>query len=322
MGRRKLSPRKAVAALAATGLLTTAGLGASPAAAAITQTTSSNWAGYVVSGKDFSSVSGSWVVPTAGSDAEGYSAFWVGLGGSNDNSQGLEQIGTDSDYANGNASYYAWYELLPDASVKLDLPIHAGDQVSATVTANGTEVTISLSDQTTGKSVTKSLQDNDVDTSSAEWIAEAPSGSSGFGGSGDVLPLADFGTVTFTDAAATAGGHTGSISDSQWDAERVQLAASPTGMQVNSAPSAFGTVPRPATVSASSAEATTSPLSSDGSSFSVTWHSSGSSQAATAVPFGGGGYGGRPYGGGPYGGGGPYARGWGGYGWRGYGWGR
>ena len=38
--------------------------------------------------------------------------------------------------------------------------------------------------------------------------------------------LADFGKVTFTNASATAGGHAGSISDSDWSAQPVEL--SPT----------------------------------------------------------------------------------------------
>src|SRR5437868_1776579 len=65
------------------------------------QAVSSNWAGYVVNGSDatvstsFSSVSARWVAPKA-TCARGratYSAFWVGLGGSSESSDALEQIG-------------------------------------------------------------------------------------------------------------------------------------------------------------------------------------------------------------------------------------
>jgi Peptidase A4 family len=190
------------------------------------QQQSQNWAGCVgqsSTGKSFSSVSGSWTQPTATSSsgtARGYSAFWVGLGGANGQSQSLEQVGASTNWANGKAEYYAWYELLPSAEVKLSITIHPGDHISGKVTVNGTTVTISLSDQTTGQSVTKSLQMSHPDTSSAEWIVEAPSTTSQSAGD-QVLPLADFGKVTFTGASATADGHTGSISDPNWSVQQV-----------------------------------------------------------------------------------------------------
>jgi hypothetical protein len=61
------------------------------------------------------------------------------------------------------------------------------------------------------------------DTSSAEWIAEAPSAETQ--GGLQVLPLANFREVTFTNASATAAGHTGSISDAAWDVQEIQLGA-------------------------------------------------------------------------------------------------
>src|ERR1700733_5637189 len=80
--------------------------GAAPAAAAteqVQEAASENWAGYVVSpnnGTNFSSVVASWVEPSAScSTASGatHAAFWVGLGGSNGQSQALEQTGTEVD---------------------------------------------------------------------------------------------------------------------------------------------------------------------------------------------------------------------------------
>lgn len=266
---------------------------------------SANWAGYVASapsgGSGFTRVSGTWVQPTADPSAgDGDSAFWVGLGG-NGQSNALEQVGTQANVANGEPVYYAWYELLPSAPVKLDLAIHPGDRISASVAVSGTNVAVSLSDQTTGQSYTSTLQMSSPDTSSAEWIAEAPSASDG---QGDLqpVPLADFGTVNFTAATATAGGHTGTIADSSWSAQPVALSQS------------------------SSATAQPSSLSSDGASFSVAWQGAGASGASDgyATPGGygpaGGGYGyggyGPPSGGyGPPGGGyGPSGAGYGAYG--------
>ena len=55
-------------------------------------------------GQSFSHVTGSWTVPSVLSAAsDGSAAFWVGLGGSSQNSQALEQVGTGSDVSNPGA---------------------------------------------------------------------------------------------------------------------------------------------------------------------------------------------------------------------------
>jgi hypothetical protein len=105
---------------------------------------SQNWAGYVVSGKTFSTVSGSWVEPSANcSSGDGDAAFWVGLGGSSGQSNSLEQTGTQIDCSStGQATQYAWYELVPKAPVKMNVAIHSGDRISARVTVTGTNVAL------------------------------------------------------------------------------------------------------------------------------------------------------------------------------------
>ncbi len=275
-----------------------ASLGASSASADVgnaQEAVSENWSGYVAGQNNFSAVSGSWVQPTAKCDSgQSYSAFWVGLGGASGNNA-LEQTGTQADCSsNGQTDYYAWYELVPAAPVRLNLSISPGDHISARVGVSASNVTISLSDQTTGASVTKTLQMSSPDTSSAEWIAEAPS-SCTQDGNCQPLPLADFGTVTFTNASATANGHTGPISDSDWQAQAVQLSGDGGG---------DGYVPTPVDYqSSSSGSAQPSSLSSNGSSFAVAWQSDSSQ---TTSP-GGGSSGGSGYGdGGGYGGGGGY----------------
>ena len=278
--------------IAVTGALATAGAAfAVQAASAATapEANSANWAGYIASvpsgSSGFTRVSGSWVQPSANASAgDGYSSFWVGLGGSSQSqSQSLEQVGTQADVSSGQTVYHAWYELVPAAPVQLKLAIHPGDHISASVAVSGSSVTVSLSDTTTGQSYTKTLHMSNPDTSSAEWIAESPSAAYG-SGAVQPLPLADFGTVTFTGASATAGGHTGSISDPSWTAQEVQLASSNT------------------------AGAQPSSLSSDGSSFSVTWQSPAAGSASTGSPVGYGGYGPG------YGGYGGYGDGYGAYG--------
>jgi Peptidase A4 family len=275
MVKRLLSIFTAVTVMAvATAFL----LPGAAAAATTTEAASQNWAGYVASGSNFSSVSGSWVQPSANtSGGDGYSAFWVGLGGSGQSqSQSLEQIGTQANVTNGQPVYYAWYELVPSAPVKLNMAIHPGDHISGSVSVSGTNVTVSLSDQTTGASYNNTLQMSNPDTSSAEWIGEAPSASDGQGNL-QPLPLADFATVNFSNASATAVGHAGSITDPAWNNQAVAL----TGT--------------------SGAGAQPSSLTSNGSTFSVTWQSASGAAQTSPASYGDSGYGG--YGGSGYGGG-------------------
>ena len=166
-------------------------------------------------------------------------------------------------------------QLLPSGQVRLSIAIHAGDVISARVSVSGTTVTVFLSDQTTGHSVLKTLHMNRPDSSSAEWIVEAPATET-FGGNYQVLPLADFVKVAFSKATATAGGDTGGISDSQWTPTRIQLRTQSTFGPGSG--SAFVTV-GPQAVSQQSEGANTSTLS--GNRFSVSWQASNSSQTTS-----------------------------------------
>jgi hypothetical protein len=307
--------RHFLAGAAATAAITAAGAGYASFATADTvapqASVSQNWAGYVAgdssSGTQYSSVSGSWVQPAAKcGSGQTYSAFWVGLGGSGDQSGSLEQTGTQSDCtADGGTDYYAWYELVPAAPVRLDLAIHPGDQINAKVSVNGTNVTVSLSDETTGQSSNQTLQMDNLDTSSAEWIAEAPSTCDSSGGC-QPLPLANFGTVQFSNASATTtDGHTGTISDSDWAAQPVTLGGGSSDVSYDGQSSNAGAAP--------------STLSPDGSSFSVSYQGAGATSGSSTGSDGSGGYGdgsgGYGYGGGS--GGYGYGSGSGGYGYGG-----
>ena len=288
-------------------------LGVAPAVASAAepqQAASGNWAGYVVNdsnGKTFKSVSASWTQPTANCTSAGqYAAFWVGLGGSGQGSQKLEQAGTEAE-CSGDASptYFAWYELVPSGPVTLGLPVKPGDHIYTRVVVNGSRVTISLSNQTTGQSTTKNLSITDPDTSSAEWIAEAPSQCQQGVSNCQELPLADFGTVNFNNAYATdTGGHTGSVSDSQW---------SPVAVTLNGGDTSQGFGDSEFVSASGSAGATPSSLSSTGASFSVSYAGDGSSGGTSGYAGYGGGYPGGYGGGNGYDGGG---YGYGGGGWR------
>jgi hypothetical protein len=228
-----------------------------------TQAVSTNWSGYALqdanaAGLQFTSVTGTWQVPVTKCDGSTASAaFWVGLGGSSDAATGLEQTGTGADCSNGTARYYAWYEILPAASVEVPLKVKPGDQITTSVNVNGTTVLVQIKNRTRKTSFTKTLTVAAPDLSSAEWIAEAPSACNSVGRC-QVLPLANFGMVTFTRAAAIATSHPGTINDPAWANIAVTLVPDTSTQLFTSRGS-------------STAGATPGALSADGRSFGVSW---------------------------------------------------
>jgi Peptidase A4 family len=160
--------------------------------------TSTNWSGYAVTGGTgaFTSVSASWREPTGTcSGSAKYSSFWVGLDGFNSNS--VEQTGTDVDCSGRTPVYYGWYEMYPAFPVNFSNTVRPGDSFSASVTFSGTQTyTLVLSDITQGWTKTENINQSGLSRSSAEVITEAPSSSRG------VLPLANFGTVSYSTSAA------------------------------------------------------------------------------------------------------------------------
>jgi hypothetical protein len=229
---------------------------------------STNWAGYVAvapgHSSPFSSVSGTWTQPTAAcsSGTEAYSAVWVGLGGYGSTSA-LEQVGTDADCTrSGHASYSTWYELVPAAPANTTLKVKPGDRMSGSVTVRASHVTLRIRNLSTGERFTITKHLAKIDVSSAEWIVEAPSlclTSS----SCAALPLANFGTTSFSAATATARGHTGTIGDANWSATALEMQQD-AGAGAGSSAALRGSATRTLTVAKPSAAAP------DGS-FSVAW---------------------------------------------------
>jgi hypothetical protein len=208
---------------------------------------SENWAGYAVetclsspASGAVTFVHGSWVEPAlkCGS-TDTYAAFWVGIDGYSSGT--VEQTGTLAECMGGVAHYSAWYEMYPKYPVTFPLSISPGNRLAGTVSYSGGVFTITLKDVTTGAHSTVKIRDTQDARSSAEWIAEAPYDNG-------ILPLADFGTVTFQDCRATLLGVNGPINDLSWQNARIDM--------VNSA---------------GSLKASTGPLSSTGESFTITW---------------------------------------------------
>lgn len=168
-----------------------------PAAAAVTST-SSNWSGYAASGGTFTSVAGTWTIPTVATTTNGADATWVGIGGLQ--SRDLIQAGTQAMVSAGGVTYEAWIEMLPAASRAVPLSVTAGDSVTVTITQNGaTDWSIAMKNNTTGERYATTVTYSSSN-SSAEWVQEAPSVGRG------VVPLDNFGTLTFSGASAVRDG--------------------------------------------------------------------------------------------------------------------
>lgn len=223
----------------------------------VTVEDSTNWSGYAVEGTAFTKALGSWTVPTVNctKTPNTYSSFWVGIDGWT--SSTVEQTGTDSDCDGKTPSYYAWYEFYPAASVLISsVPVSPGNHISASVTWNsGSSFTVTLTNETTGKSYSKKGTVSGAARTSAEWIAEAPCCTR----SGGILPLSDFGTVDFGED------YTG-VSDTNDAAD-----SSITGGIGAFGSNVFESIMVNGKTGAD--EAVPSALSSDGTSFTVTWDS-------------------------------------------------
>ena len=222
-------------------------------------TTSYNliWAGYAVTGSDFTEVEGSWTVTavdctkTPNTD----SSEWVGIDGWSSNT--VEQIGTDADCNGKNPFYYVWYEFYPLNTVVIsDVSIAAGDKFSASVTYDGdNEYTVSITNVTTGQTFSKEVEFSGAFGSgvpprnSAEWIEEM-----------DGNELSDFGIDPF---GALYSGVSGGI-DSATDSSHSGLIGTFGSAVQRSISTKNGN-------SGSQDTAVPSPLASDQESFKVAW---------------------------------------------------
>jgi hypothetical protein len=229
--------------------------------------TSGNWSGYAVPldtrgvTDTFSNVQGSWKVPTVtgatGPTSDTYSSAWVGLDGYTDGT--VEQVGSEQDWTGSAQENYVWFETYPSAAYEImGFPISPGDSISAQVQYTGqitvrgyrgrtmVESVFRLTIVNTTKNVTFTVPTTyttipSAVRSSAEWVMEAPTGY-------DVLPLADFGTISFSNCEA-ASVHSGGklVPINFWTPDPMTMID----------PNGGGSVP--------------SSLSANGQAFSATW---------------------------------------------------
>jgi hypothetical protein len=184
-------------------------------------------------------------------------AFWVGIDGFT--SATVEQTGTLGQCLQGHTSpqYYAWYEYYPAQAIEVisGFKVHVGDKFVATINApSDTAFSVTLKDVTTGASYTaKSPSGFTATRSSAECITEEPSGSGGF------FYLAKFQTLGWgmdKTGISTGGCEANGNSFGSFGSNAYKLASCNYS-------------------SCSTIMAQPSALSSDGTSFTVTWKSAG-----------------------------------------------
>lgn len=212
--------------------------------------TSLNWSGYVANQGTFTSVSGTWNVPSVGSasNVTAADATWVGIGGVSGHD--LIQAGTQAlvnTSSEGGVVYQAWYELLPSDMQTISLPVHAGDSVSVTLTQTSSGVwQIAFINHTTGGTYSTTVNYNSS-LSSAEWIEEMPTANIGF------IPLDNFGSIAFTGGSAVENGNAVTIAGA--GAQPITMVSQQSG-QTLSSPSALGSDGASFTVTRTSAVAT------------------------------------------------------------------
>jgi hypothetical protein len=173
----------------------------------LTQVNSTNWSGYADTGSNFTAVSGNWTEPGVScTSTTSLAAFWVGIDGYS--SASVEQDGTLIECYDSAAYQFSWWEMYPTNDIQVvGESVVAGDKIAASVNRSGTSYTLKVTDSThTANSFTKVETCSSCANSSAEWIAEAPAGSSG------VYPLSNFGSWTLTNSDVTEGSTAGIIS--------------------------------------------------------------------------------------------------------------
>jgi hypothetical protein len=180
------------------------------------QLTSMNWSGYVLPTfqtrqKQYAVAQATWILPDVFFDGvESASLTWIGIGGfcadkkCKQIDETLIQLGTAQNaVSDTKKDYYAWYEMLPSASALIPLAVNPGDVITASLSCAGKcknkqSWTLSMTDETTGKTWSQAVTYKSSKLS-VEYIEEAPTGNG-------VLPLADFGTATFSQSTANSSG--------------------------------------------------------------------------------------------------------------------
>jgi Peptidase A4 family len=231
---------------------------------------SPNWSGYAVrpasgTAVSFTSVTGTWRVPAVTcriGSVGASSVVWVGIGGYGDGDpvdREVAQVGTGADCTGlRKGTYYAWFEIAPNPAFPVGRTVSPGDTIKASVNILPSGVQLQIEDQTRHWTFTRRITWAMADTSSAEWIVEAPTMCHRH--SCSQARLANFGSVTMTRIAATGNTLTGTLANPAWTLVPIWLVGDPSSLSDKT--SDDGSV---------AAGADPGPVSADGTAFSVSW---------------------------------------------------
>lgn len=147
---------------------------------------STNWSGYVVTHAGVTFVHARWVVPATTCKASDPNfqdtSFWIGIDGWNDGT--VEQAGTDVRCLPNSTtpSYVAWWEMYPTNAEQFVFTVSPGDHIDASVKLVSGKYVLRVKDITSGQLFSRTQACGNGLTcqrTSAEWVAESPSYSSG-----------------------------------------------------------------------------------------------------------------------------------------------
>jgi len=210
---------------------------------------SNNWCGYICSRNIYnvssaintvSFVQGTWTVPKIRHSPEPtYCATWVGIDGFNNNT--VEMIGTEQEYLGTSGQVnYAWIQMYPHAPLMIsNFPVHPHDSITGLIQFNTNKkiFEFTLINETKKVMYSRNMRSvhrkNGPQKAVAQWIVEAPY-------SDGVLPLANFGTIEFSNCLAKIRGTMGAIDDLNWmssplimESKAGQRKAEPSGLDLD-----------------------------------------------------------------------------------------
>jgi hypothetical protein len=238
---------------------------------------SPNWAGYAATASSharvaFTRVAGAWREPSVGCDADdagAASAVWVGLGGYSGSIRKVEQVGTNANCDGADKPvYFAWFEVVPYPAYTIAFRVEPGDMIGASVQIVPRAVRLRLEDRTRGWVFDRTISWASPDTSSAEWIVEAPATCKRFACSQP--SLADFGSVRITQIGLIGNSHAGTLGDPSWRVTPIRLVPATLRSRLTlGGPSDEGGTTRVAHVPTDTAGAVPGAIAADGSAFIV-----------------------------------------------------
>ncbi|PVH73415.1 concanavalin A-like lectin/glucanase [Cadophora sp. DSE1049] len=167
-------------------------------------------------GETFTSVTGTFIVPTpargqgGGTNSKYSAGIWVGIVANKDQDIVL-QAGVIAAITGSTTSFTAWYAWYPGSTTDFtatQFSAKAGDSIKITVsTTSATEGTVVIENVTANKKVTQTVT-APVSVAPEEWTAQSTAWMvEGYQLAGELVPLARFGRVQFTNCAAgTSGG--------------------------------------------------------------------------------------------------------------------